>query len=155
MARLLVVDDDPSFREWLMLVLRRANHTVFASATGEEALEIAGRELPHLAFIDILLPGISGFDLLSALRHEKVTADMPVILITSLGQRQFFRQGMELGADDFIAKPVSAGDVVKALDARLNRSGHVEPGEGGAGMPERVGDFVFGRRLVEGDLANT
>ena len=155
MARLLVVDDDPGFREWLTLVLRRAHHKVFATATGEEALEIAGRELPHLAFIDIMLPGISGFDTLAALRQDKATADLPVILISSLGQRQFFRQGMELGADDFIAKPVSAGDVVKALDARLKRSGHVEPGEGDAGMPERVGDFELGRRLAEGDLVNT
>ena len=155
MARLLVVDDDPGFREWLTLVLCRAHHKVFATATGEEALEIAGRELPHLAFIDIMLPGISGFDTLVALRQDKATADLPVILISSLGQRQFFRQGMELGADDFIAKPVSAGDVVKALDARLKRSGHVEPGEGDAGMPERVGDFELGRRLAEGDLVNT
>lgn len=155
MARLLVVDDDPSFREWLTLVLRRAHHTVFATATGEEALEIAGREQLHLAFIDIMLPGISGFDMLAALRQDKATADLPVILISSLGQRRFFRQGMELGADDFIAKPMSTGDVVKALDARLKRSGHVEPGDGDAGMPERVGDFEIGRRLAEGDLANT
>ena len=123
LAILMVVEDDGAFRGWLSAVLRNAGHEMVAAESAEGAIECMGRVTPDLALIDVMLPGLSGFDLVAELRARDATVNLPVILISALGQRHFVRQGMELGADDFIAKPVSADEVIRSVETRLRRAG--------------------------------
>ena len=157
MAALVVVDDDDTMRKWLGAVLRAARHTVRAFESAEAALPHIVAHLPDLVVADINLPGKSGLDLLEALRASPRTATMPLILITSVGPRHVYRKGMELGADDFITKPLTAPEVTRAVDARLARAlaasaaeslgkAQSDPGD----LPARIGRFRIERRIARG-----
>jgi serine/threonine protein kinase len=106
---------------------------------------------------DIRLPGMSGLEMLELLRQDRLTATVPLILITSVGHRQIHRQGMELGADDFITKPLAVEEVTRAVDARLARAQSVAVAEclravpaAMLAPPERLGRFRIEKRLARG-----
>ena len=122
MAQLVVIDDDDAIRGWLAAVLRAARHQVRAFSSAEAALPHLTQVPPDLLLSDIRLPGQSGLELLATLRASHGTMLLPVILITSVAERQVFRRGMELGADDFITKPLTVEEVTRAVDARLARA---------------------------------
>ena len=122
MAQLVVIDDDDAIRGWLAAVLRAARHQVRAFSSAEAALPHLTQAPPDLLLSDIRLPGQSGLELLATLRASHGTMLLPVILITSVAERQVFRRGMELGADDFITKPLTVEEVTRAVDARLARA---------------------------------
>lgn len=158
MAALVIIDDDDAIRGWLAAVLRAARHTVRSFISAEEALPEIRAELPDLVIADIRLPGQSGIELLAILRAEAATAALPLILITSVGDRRTFRQGMELGADDFITKPLAVEEVTRAVDARLARAMAMAATEGlksvearaGSSPPARVGRFGIEKRIARG-----
>ncbi len=157
MAEILVVDDDDAIRGWLVAVLRSARHTVRSFGSAEEALPQIRKTLPDLVVSDIRLPGKSGLELLETLRADPPTATLPLILITSVGHRQIFRKGMELGADDFITKPLAVEEVTRAVDARLARAHAQSAGErvrsavaDPAALPARIGRFRIEKRLARG-----
>jgi serine/threonine protein kinase len=157
MASLVIIDDDDAIRGWLGAVLRAARHTVRSFFTAEEALPAIRAELPDLVIADIRLPGMSGLELLAELRADPATAPLALILITSVGDRRTFRQGMELGADDFITKPLAVEEVTRAVDARLARSMAMMADESvrglddaGVSVPLRIGRFQIDRRLARG-----
>lgn len=157
MASLVIIDDDDAIRGWLGAVLRAARHTVRSFFTAEEALPAIRDDMPDLVIADIRLPGMSGLELLAELRGDPATAPLALILITSVGDRRTFRQGMELGADDFITKPLSVDEVTRAVDARLARSMAMMADEGVrnidvalAAPPARIGRFTIEKRLARG-----
>ena len=157
MAALVVVDDDDAMRSWLAVLLRAARHTVRAYESAETALPAIRESLPDLVVCDIRLPGMSGLELLDTLRRTQATATLPLILVTSVGHRQVFRQGMELGADDFITKPMAAQEVIRAVDARLARAQAAAAAQRmgaipsvPAAPPARIGRFQIEKRLARG-----
>ena len=168
----MIVEDDGAFRGWLTAVLRNAGHEMVAAESAEGAMECMGRVTPDLVLMDVMLPGLSGFDLVAELRARDATANLPVIFISALGQRHFVRQGMELGADDFITKPVSADEVIRSIETRLRRAGcaaatppragapqAVTPVGGGEEIaagepPRRINRFVLGRKLGGSDVGD-
>jgi len=121
MASILVVDDDEALRGWLHAILRNDGHEVLALATGEELFAELARAVPDLLLVDVLLPGLNGMQILQRLRAAPATAVLPVILVTSLDPKRYLREGMELGADDFLVKPLSGPDVINAVNMRLER----------------------------------
>ncbi len=120
----LVVDDSPTICAVLGKLLSQDGHVVIKAGTGEEAIALAGSELPDLIFLDIVMPGINGFAVLRALRREPLTHDIPIVMISGNLQatEQFYVQ--RFGADDFMKKPFGRGEVFARIQA-LTSSGRL------------------------------
>ncbi len=103
----LVADDDPDIQSLVVLRLERCGYRVIRASDGEEALELAIRELPDLAVLDITMPKLDGCEVTRSLRARAETADMPVILLTARVQEGDVARGMEAGATDYVKKPFS------------------------------------------------
>jgi DNA-binding response OmpR family regulator len=132
-TRVLVVDDDPTVREVVVQYLRAGGHEVVEAADGEAALELYG-ETPHdLVVLDLMLPGIDGIEVCRRLREQ---GDVPVIMLTALGEETDRVVGLEVGADDYVTKPFSPRELALRVDSVLRRTA----------AP------VAPRRLVDGDL---
>jgi DNA-binding response OmpR family regulator len=123
-AWVLVVDDSATIRAVLGKMLAQNGHVVLKAADGESALEIARTERPDLIFLDIVMPGMSGFAVLRALRHDLLTRDIPIVMISGNLQatEQFYVQ--RFGADDFMKKPFGRGEVFARIE-HLTRSGRL------------------------------
>ena len=123
-ACILVVDDSPTIRAVLGKMLAQNRHVVLKAADGESALEIARTERPDLVFLDIVMPGMSGFAVLRALRHDLLTRDIPIVMISGNLQatEQFYVQ--RFGADDFMKKPFGRSEVFARIE-HLTRSGRL------------------------------
>lgn len=118
----LIVDDDSVIRELLRMHLASADFKVTAAEDGEEALALILNQPPDLVITDISMPRMDGFGLLEAVRARPTTAFIPIILLSQHSDVSIFRRGMELGADDFLAKPVKRIDLLNSVAARLKRA---------------------------------
>ncbi len=119
---ILVVDDDSVIRELLRMYLVSADFVVAAAEDGEDALTQIISNPPDLIITDISMPRMDGFELLEAVRARPTTAFIPIILLSQHSDVSVFRRGMELGADDFLAKPVKRHDLLNSVAARLKRA---------------------------------
>lgn len=120
-ARILVVDDEETLREGLRAYLELEGYSVDTAASAEEALTLDLTRY-NLLLLDIMMGGMSGTDLATAIRHAPVTADIPIIFLTAKDSDDDMVDGLRLGADDYIAKPYSAKNVVARVEAVLRRS---------------------------------
>jgi two-component system OmpR family response regulator len=120
MDRILMVDDDAHIREVVCFALRRVGYQTLQAANGLEALEIAARERPALIILDILMPELDGTAACARLRRS---SDVPVIFLTSKDEEVDRILGLELGADDYVVKPFSPGELVARVKAVLRRKG--------------------------------
>jgi two-component system phosphate regulon response regulator PhoB len=107
MKTILVADDEASIRILIHTTLENPECRILEAATGAAALSIAGRLHPNLIILDWMMPGISGLDVLRALRHDPGTAQIPVIMVTAMGQERHRAEGMALGAQAYLVKPFS------------------------------------------------
>lgn len=116
MASVLVVDDDPDLRDLLEHRLRRAGHVVVAAGSGQQALDLlaAGGGCPDVAVLDVLMPGLSGLELLARLRQDPTYADMPAIVLSGRVQREDVALATALGAVH-LGKPVSLAALLQAV----------------------------------------
>ena len=117
--KILVIDDSPEVREIVQETLRFSGLDVFAAEDGKLGVELARRQLPDLILCDINMPNLDGFGTLSFLRKDAATALIPFIFLTGASDKVNFRRGMELGADDFLAKPFNAHELMAAVTSRL------------------------------------
>src|SRR5260221_14752196 len=101
MARLLIVDDQPLNRELLHAYLEGSGHELVDAESGEQALEIAGRQLPDLVLLDVMMPGIDGFETARRLKDMAAESFLPIVLLTSLSDLASRVRGLSEGADDF------------------------------------------------------
>ena len=120
-ARLLVVDDEPNIRELLAASLRYAGFDVVVAGDGSEALRAAARHDPDLVLLDVMMPGVDGFEVVRRMRSEG--RDVPVLFLTARDSTQDKVTGLTLGGDDFVTKPFSLEEVVARLRALMRRSG--------------------------------
>ena len=120
-ATILVVEDDPSIRELLVINLESTGHRVVEAASAEEAEELITASLPDLMLLDWMLPGKSGPQLASRLRAAERTADIPIIMLTARTDEQDRVTGLEMGADDYMVKPFSPRELVARIKAVLRR----------------------------------
>jgi PAS domain S-box-containing protein len=114
----LIVDDDPSIRALLRQELEAAGHPVREAATGEEALVAVKQERPGLIILDVMMPGLSGFDVAAVLRNDPQTLDIPIIILSVLQDQE---RGLRLGVDRYFTKPVSTEVLLQEVDALLAR----------------------------------
>lgn len=121
MANILVVEDDPTIRELVRLHLASANHEVITAVDGLQGLQLAVSKRPDIIISDVQMPNMDGFGMLAAVRANDQTASIPVIFLTALDDRDSFRKSMNLGADDFLNKPVKRSELLNAITGRLKR----------------------------------
>jgi two-component system, OmpR family, response regulator ResD len=126
-ARVLVVDDEPIVREVLQRYLARGGFEVETAADGRQALEAFEARRPDLVLLDLMLPRVDG---LEVFRHIRAQAQSPVIMVTAKGEETNRIDGLEMGADDYVAKPFSPAEVVARARAVLRRAaGQSKPAE--------------------------
>lgn len=121
--RILVVDDEPDITALVAYHLARAGYRVSTASSGGEALKAAREERPDLVVLDLMLPGVSGYDVLAELRKLEETRDVGVILLTARRDEADRIRGLSLGADDYLTKPFSPDELVLRVQAVLRRLG--------------------------------
>jgi DNA-binding response OmpR family regulator len=131
----LVVDDDDNVRDVVRRYLEHAGYQVALAGTGEHALHVAAQAEPDLVVLDLMLPGIDGFEVCRQLRQR---SQVPVVMLTARGEEDDRIAGLQLGADDYVAKPFSPRELVLRVSSVLRRTG-------GEPAPQR-------EELVDGDL---
>ena len=116
---ILVIDDDRNILAIIEMYLRKAGYEVTCVERGDEALQAFRRAQPALVVLDVMLPGMDGWEVLDKLRQE---SDVPVIMLTAKGDTLDRIQGLDLGADDYIVKPFDAKELLARIKAVLRRS---------------------------------
>src|SRR6516164_9836800 len=143
MSTVLVVDDEPIVRDVVVRYLEQEGYRTLQAANGDEARELLQREEPSLVVLDLMLPGTGGLALCRWIRGR---SQLPVIMVTALGEEADRLTGLDLGADDYLTKPFSPRELVARVKAVLRRA------SAGAAETERieVGALVIdsGRREV-------
>ena len=124
MARVLVVDDDATVREVVVDYLRAAGHDVDEAVDGEGALDAVRDQPADLVVLDVMMPGIDGLEVCRRLRR---LSDVPIVLLTALGNEQDRVVGLEIGADDYVTKPFSPRELVLRVDSILRRAAPARP----------------------------
>lgn len=117
----LVVDDEPEIVSLVAYHLEKAGYAVSTAADGAEAIVKARKELPCLIVLDILLPGITGFNVLEAIRSRAETRDIPVLMLTAMREDEDRIRGLSLGVDDYVTKPFNPEELVLRVAAILRR----------------------------------
>jgi two-component system phosphate regulon response regulator PhoB len=120
--RILVVDDEPDIVALVAYHLAKDGYRVATASSGSEALATARRERPALIVLDLMLPGLSGFEVLEQLRADEATAGIAVLMLTARKEEPDRIKGLSLGADDYLTKPFSPQELVLRVKAILRRS---------------------------------
>jgi two-component system phosphate regulon response regulator PhoB len=118
----LVVDDEPHIVALVSYHLDKSGYRVISATTGTDALEQARRERPSLVILDLMLPGISGFEVLARMRGDERTRDIAVLMLTARRDEPDRIEGLSLGADDYLTKPFSPQELVLRVKAILRRT---------------------------------
>ena len=121
MEKILIVEDELDVRENLIEILEIAQYEVLAAPDGLEGLALAKSYQPDLILCDIMMPKMDGYEMLAALRENQETETIPVIFLTAKTEYSDQRQGMELGADDYLTKPFEIDKLFLAIRSRLNK----------------------------------
>ncbi len=118
-APILVVDDDPDTRNVLVTYLSAEGHTVVEADSGEKALEVIAQGRVAMVLLDVMLPGLSGFDVCRRIKRDPKTSGTPVIMVTALGDTQSRTRAFESDADEFLAKPVFGPELIARVRSIL------------------------------------
>jgi CRP/FNR family cyclic AMP-dependent transcriptional regulator len=122
MNRILIIEDNDSLRENTIEILELSNYEVYGAANGKIGMEMALKIKPDLILCDIMMPVVDGYGLLHMIHHNEELHQTPFIFLSAKAERSDFRKGMELGADDYIAKPFTATELLNAVESRLKKS---------------------------------
>ncbi|HMD52792.1 MAG TPA: response regulator transcription factor [Solirubrobacteraceae bacterium] len=159
--RVLVVDDEPQIVRALKVVLREAGFEAVPAESGTEALDLAAVRPPEAAIIDLVLPDTDGVEVTRSLREW---SEMPILVLSAVGEEEQKVRALEAGADDYITKPFGARELVARLQAALRRSGRGEEepaivlGDLEIDLAKRIvrrGDEVVHLTPIEFDLLRT
>src|SRR5579859_2191660 len=122
MKKILIIEDEPEMRRNITALLRFHEYKPIEAENGRKGIEAARREKPDLVLCDVMMPELDGHGVLQALQEDTELALIPFIFLTAKGEKDDLRSGMNLGADDYLTKPVANNDLVQAIEARLSRS---------------------------------
>jgi DNA-binding NarL/FixJ family response regulator len=118
----LVIEDEPEMRRNITALLRYHEYEAIAAENGRVGVDTARRQKPDLILCDVMMPELDGYGVLQALQADAALASTPFIFLTAKGEKDDLRSGMNLGADDYLTKPVANAELVSAIEARLRRS---------------------------------
>jgi DNA-binding response OmpR family regulator len=121
-AKILVVEDDKFLRELITQKLKREGHDVREAVDGEDGVRKIEEEKPEIVLLDLILPGIDGFEVLAKIKENPERKDVPVIILSNLGQRDDVERGLKLGAVDFLIKAhFTPGEIIEKIEAILGK----------------------------------
>ncbi|OOG47944.1 response regulator [Rhodanobacter sp. C01] len=120
MANILIIDDSPTDVRVFTTLLERAGHQVVAVGTAEEGIERARAELPHLVIMDVIMPGMNGFQATRTLSRDPVTSAVPIVMITTKSMETDRVWGLRQGARAFITKPVNEKELLACINDLLS-----------------------------------
>jgi DNA-binding NarL/FixJ family response regulator len=126
MKKILIIEDEPEMRRNIVALLRYKGYKPVAAENGCAGVERARREIPDLILCDVMMPELDGFEVLRALQSDATLALIPFIFLTAKGEKDDLRSGMNLGADDYLTKPVGNDDLIRAIETRLRRAAQQE-----------------------------
>ncbi len=119
MARVLIVDDSPTEIHILSNMIEKHGHAVISAENGESGIEVAKKELPDVVLMDVVMPGLNGFQATRHLKKNPETSHIPVIIVTTKDQETDKIWGMRQGAKDYLTKPVQEDNLIKTINAVL------------------------------------
>src|SRR5215475_51294 len=144
-SRVLIVEDERDIRDLILLHLQRDGYQVTTAGSGEDALLQVKQSPPDLVLLDLMLPGMSGLEVCRRLRQEPTTAGLPILMLTAKVDEVDRVVGLEMGADDYVAKPFSPKELVARVRAVLRRA---RPGEAGRALSAGTVSLDVARHLV-------
>lgn len=121
MKKILIIEDEPVMRENLATLLELENYSVQSAGNGRDGVGQARQSPPDLILCDVMMPVLDGYGVLRALQESPETARVPFLFLTAKGEPADIRAGMNLGADDYLVKPVRKADLLEAIVVRLER----------------------------------
>jgi diguanylate cyclase len=121
-ARIVLAEDEPDIRQNLQRLLRLEGYEVWAGCNGQEALTLVREHRPDLVISDVMMPEMTGHELTRALRADPQLSHLPVILLTARADHQDVREGMNLGADDYLTKPFQRSELLQSISSRLEKA---------------------------------
>lgn len=120
MKKILIIEDDKFLRELISRKLSSENFEVIEAVDGESGLKKAKEEAPELILLDLILPGIDGFEVLAKIKEDAAVASIPVIILSNLGQRDDVERGLKLGAVDYLVKAhFTPNEIIKKVQEVL------------------------------------
>lgn len=125
MPRILIIDDDPAISDLVSINLEMAGYDVQQAVDGIKGQALAVQLQPDLIMLDLMLPKVDGFTVCQRLRRDERTADIPVLMLTALGQIQDKIQGFDSGADDYLTKPFDVEEMLARVRALLRRTDRI------------------------------
>ncbi|NES17703.1 MAG: hybrid sensor histidine kinase/response regulator [Symploca sp. SIO3E6] len=126
MTKILVIEDEELVRENLLDFLEAEDYQAIDACNGKIGVELAQKHLPDLIICDVMMPELDGYGVLEKLSHSSATATIPFIFLTAKADKTDLRQGMELGADDYLTKPFTIMELKSAIEARLGRQREIK-----------------------------
>ncbi|MCX7735183.1 MAG: response regulator [Candidatus Kapabacteria bacterium] len=124
--RILVVEDEPQIREDIVTALELSDYIAISAQNGKVAFSLAKQHHPDLVISDIMMPEMDGYELLAALQKDSETSSIPFLFLSAKSQLSEIREGMRLGADDYIAKPFDISDLLSTVKVRLSKNEKIE-----------------------------
>jgi two-component system, sensor histidine kinase and response regulator len=125
-TKILIIDDDSLMRSMIKNILENYGFSAITASDGLEGVELAQNDSPDLIISDIKMPKLDGFQVFKKLQEDEQTQTIPFIFLTGQNNSEAFRQGMKLGADDYLTKPFDAEDLVNTINIRLKRQKMIE-----------------------------
>jgi DNA-binding NarL/FixJ family response regulator len=142
MKKILVIEDEAEMRRNIVTILRLEGFAPVAAENGRVGVAMAAKEKPDLILCDVMMPELDGYGVIKALHNEPETMNVPFIFLTAKGEKTDVRGGMNLGADDYLTKPVDKNDLLRAIRMRLSRAEQL-------GRREFTPDFSSAEPLVK------
>jgi YesN/AraC family two-component response regulator len=126
LTKIIVIEDDITTQNLFVECLKEEGFETIGASNGIDGIKKVQQNLPDLVICDIMMPDTDGYDVLTALQEDPVTAIIPFIFLTGCDKKTDLRRGMELGADDYLTKPLTVQDLLKAITARLSKQAIVQ-----------------------------
>jgi CheY-like chemotaxis protein len=121
MAKILIAEDERDIRELVSFSLQFGGFTVVQAANGAEAVEYAQKEMPDLILMDVRMPKMTGYEACRQMKSMESLRDIPVVFLSAKGQESEIQTGMEVGAEEYILKPFAPDELVKQVQAVIDR----------------------------------
>ena len=120
--RVLIIEDDTFLRELISQKLSKEGYSIIEAIDGEEGVKKTKEEKPEIILLDLILPGIDGFEVLSQIKGDQTTSSIPVIILSNLGQKEDVERGLKLGAVDYLIKAhFTPGEIIEKVKTVLGR----------------------------------